>query len=114
MDGFEFGIVIFDERFGFGLAESGFLLGGSGHINGNLRIFGKAASEFTERFVRFGDDFGDYETSEDAIASRFTREDNVAGLFPAERDVGFVHGGFDIGIANLSNLDINALFLGPV
>ena len=48
LNGFEFGIVIFDEGFGFGLAKGGFLLGSGGHIDGELGVFCNNTGQFAE------------------------------------------------------------------
>ena len=62
--------------------------------------------ELIERSFGGGDDFGEHEGSEDAIAGRLAWQDDVAGLFPAETDVLLAHSGGNIGIANGSDFGL--------
>ena len=83
------------------------------HIEGDLGEFSDDTGEFTERFFGVGDDFGNHEGGKDAVTGGFAWQDDVAGLFPSEFNVLFIHSGFDVGIADWGDFDINALFLGP-
>lgn len=76
------------------------MLGSSVEINDDLRRFREEAGEVLERLSGLGDDFGEQETSEDAVASGFVGKDDVAGLFAANGDVFGAHGFGDIGIAD--------------
>ena len=82
-------------------------------IDGDLREFGDVSGEFTERFLGFGEDFGDHEGGEDTVAGRFAWQNDVTRLFAAECNVLVIHGGFDVGVADWGDFDIDALFLGP-
>ena len=71
MDGLEVFIVFFDKILG-DFVLKGFLLSGSGrHIESDLGEFSDVAGEFAEGLLRFRDDFGNHEGSEDAIAGGF-------------------------------------------
>ena len=94
--------------------EGSFLLVSSREINDNLRRFVIETGEIVEGFAGFGNDFGKHEASQHTVASGFVREDDVAGLFPANRNVMGAHGCGDVGIADWGDFGSDMVVAGPI
>ena len=94
--------------------KSGFLLGGSGEIDDDLREFGNDTGELAEGLVSGGHNFGDHKGSKKPIAGRLAWENDVTGLFPAEFDMMLAHSGSDMRVADRGDFGVDVGGFGPV
>ena len=67
-----------------------------------------------ERLMRFGNDFGNHESSKHTIAGRLVWKDNVAGLFPADFNVVSTHSFGDVRVADGGDFGSDVVVFGPV
>ena len=67
-----------------------------------------------EGLMRFGNYFGNHESSKHTIAGRLVWKDDVAGLFPANLNVVSTHSIGDIGVTDGGDFGGDVVVFGPV
>ena len=90
------------------------MFGSGGEVDDDLGRFVIKGCKVVEGLMRFGNNFGNHESSKHAIAGGLVWKDDVTGLFPADFDVVSTHSFGDVGVANGGDFGGNVVVFGPV